>query len=129
MAKPDLRKLYVDSDGRTYQLVGTGTEPMDLIEPVERQILKRTGGLFKANTPLDLTAPALGWRVTGNSVGMENEIDLFLNVKIYRNGHLLTLNDRFSPDFDFSFIEKNKIAFIFSVRTSEVLQIIKNFRD
>ncbi len=129
MAKPDLRKLYVDSDGRTVQLAGTGPELMALIRPIERQILKRIGGLFKANTPLDFTDPGIGWRVVGNSVGIENEIDLFLNVKIYRNGHLLTVNDRFSPDFDFSFIEKNKVAFIFSVRTSEVLQIVKNFRD
>ena len=28
-----------------------------------------------------------------------------------------------------SFVEKNKVAFIFSIRTGEVLQISKNFED
>ena len=127
MAKPDLRRLFANAKGRIVQLRGTGLEPIDLIQNVQRKILKRTGGLFKANTPLDLTEPGPGWAAFGSLEAVEDELDLFVNIKIYRNGQLLMSNNGASPDFDFSFIEKNKVAFIFSVRTSEVLQISKNF--
>ncbi len=129
MAKPDLRKLYADSEGQIIQQMGVGVQPLEPIEGIERLILKRIGGLFKANTLLDLTDPGPGWDVFGNITGIEDEIDLFLNTKIYRNGQLLAVNDRFSPNFDFSFMETNTVAFIFSVRKGEVLQIIRNFKD
>ena len=129
MAKPDLRPLYstpettiMEQGGKGFKAIDLG-ESLNLLPPPERQILKRTGSLFVANTPLDLTDPGPGWSIFGSITDIEDEEDLLLNTKIYRNGQLLTGKVGISSvDFDFYFIEKNKIAFIFSVRTSEVIQ-------
>ncbi len=129
MAKPDLGRLYAGPKGQIFKQGGSGLSTLEVSLTVQRLILKRVEGLFGENEPLDLTAPGFGWLIFGDAINVENEADLLTNIKIYRNGQLLIGNNSFSPDFDFYFIEKNKIAFIFSIRTSEVLQISKNFKD
>ncbi len=129
MAKPDLVPVYANPEGQTFRMGGMHFKPLELNTVIRRQVGKRSGPIFQAHTPLDLTALGLGWAVFGSPIEIEDETDLLVNIKIYRNGQLLMGSGGFSPDFDFYFVEKNKLAFIFSIRTSEVLQISKNFQE
>ena len=127
MAKPDMSKLYAGSDGIIFRELGVGLQTLTSTHVIQRQILKRTIGTLPADTPLDLVSPGSGWEIHGDPIEVTDGVDLLTNVKIYRNGQLLTVDNDFGSDFDFYFVEENKIAFVFSIRTSEVLQISKNF--
>jgi hypothetical protein len=129
MVKPDLVAVYANPNGRLFKLKGKGLEPMGPIPLVQRLLLKRTGSLFEAHTPLDLLDPGVEWKKFGSPLEIFNEEDLLVNIKVYRNGQLLTVNNDFGSDFDFYFVDTNKIAFVFSIRTHEILQISRNFEE
>ena len=131
MPKPDLAPIYSDTNGTAFRDIGKGYARIGFIPPeqqaTQREVLKREGSVFEAGTELDIVSPGQGWLVSGDLVTVLNVADLLTNIQVYRNGQLLACGAELNSDADVYFVDVNTIAFAFSIRSEEVLQIWKNF--
>lgn len=127
MSKPDLLKAYFDHSGTAYYDNGKGHTRIGVIPPeipeTQRQLLRRVGGEFGANAPLDVASPDTGWSVSGDTMSIRTDLEFLTHVQVYRNGQLLVPG----PGYDVYFLGPDTLGFEFSIRPQETLQIWKNF--
>ena len=130
MPKPDLTKVYADPAGNAFRDTGKGLARIELVTEGTPQhcLLKRMEGLFEADMCLNVASPSAEWALFGDVLSIPDNEDFLTNVKVYRNGQLLTPGMGESTTFDVYFLDVDEIAFEFSIRPGEVLQIWKNFK-
>ena len=101
---------------------GGGTAVAD----VDGRRLIRNGGVFAANTVLDINSPGAGWLISGQEVTFSGSTDFVNTTQVYRNGQLLLTAADPADDLDVYFVAvSGTLAFESDIQDLDVLQIWK----
>ncbi len=93
---------------------------------IDSRRLIRNGGIFSANTSLDINSPGAGWLLSGREVTFSGSADFINTTQVYRNGQLLLTAEDASDDFDVYFVTANStLAFESDVQDLDIIQVWK----